>query len=43
VLYTEDKHLLSVSAGIAIVDPFAGLGELAPSTGAPQELLTRKP
>jgi len=29
VLYTEDKHLLSVSAGIAIVDPFAGLGEPA--------------
>ena len=27
VLYTEDKHLLSVSAGIAVVDPFAGLGE----------------
>ena len=29
VLYTEDKHLLSVSAGLEIVDPFAGLGEPA--------------
>jgi len=29
VLYTEDKHLLSASAGIAIVDPFAGLVEQA--------------
>ena len=29
VLYSEDKHLLSASAGIAIVDPFAGLGEQA--------------
>ena len=29
VLYTEDKQLLSVSAGIEIVDPFAGLGEPA--------------
>jgi len=29
VLYTEDKHLLSVSAGIKIVDPFAGLVEQA--------------
>jgi predicted nucleic acid-binding protein len=25
VLYTEDRHLLSVSASIKIVDPFAGL------------------
>jgi predicted nucleic acid-binding protein len=29
VLYTEDKHLLSVSSGMEIVDPFAGLGEPA--------------
>ena len=29
VLYTEDEHLLSVSSGIAIVDPFAGLAEQA--------------
>ena len=29
VLYSEDKHLLSASAGIAIVDPFAGLSETA--------------
>jgi predicted nucleic acid-binding protein len=29
VLYTEDKHLQSVSAGLEIVDPFAGLGEQA--------------
>ena len=29
VLYTEDKNLLSVSAGCKIVDPFAGLGEQA--------------
>ena len=27
VLYTEDKHLLSVIAGLEIVDPFAGLHE----------------
>gem|GEM_PF-2905836 len=25
VLYTEDKHLLAVSASVEIVDPFAGL------------------
>jgi len=29
VLYTEDKRSLSVSAGIEIVDPFAGLGAAA--------------
>ena len=29
VLYTEDRHLLSASAGIEIVDPFAGLGAAA--------------
>ena len=29
LLYTEDKHLLSVSADIEVVDPFAGLGEPA--------------
>jgi len=29
VLYTEDRQLLSVSASVEIVDPFAGLGEPA--------------
>jgi len=29
VLYTEDTHLLSVSAGLKIVDPFVGLVEPA--------------
>jgi predicted nucleic acid-binding protein len=29
VLYTEDKHLQSVSASLEIVDPFADLGEQA--------------
>jgi predicted nucleic acid-binding protein len=29
VLYTEDRHLLAVSSGIEIVDPFASLGEQA--------------
>jgi predicted nucleic acid-binding protein len=27
VLYTEDKHLLSASAALEIIDPFAGSGE----------------
>ena len=29
VLYTEAKHLLSLSAGVDIADPFSGLAERA--------------
>ena len=29
VLYTEDKHVLSLTADLEIVDPFAGLDEQA--------------
>ena len=31
VLYSEDRHLLSVTAGLDIVDPFASLSELTTS------------